>query len=304
MYKGVVKRVLSSAIFGTLLLGLALTGCAPQASGESPASTEAVAATEAIAATQAPAAAGPKVGGNLVYGLWANPDTLDTQKTNFGVMDAVMSRVGASLVAMDVNGKIIPYLAESWETSSDGLTWTFHLKQGVKFHNGDPVTAQDWVYTIQRMQDPATTSPTAGMVEPITNVEAVDDNTLVMTLDKPFYPILDTLALSSYLGVLSKAAIDAAGTDYGTGEGGVVGAGPYRFKEWVQDEKIIIQRNPDFTWGPVYYEGCNTGPYYIDTIEFRIIPDYATSLAALDSGDLDFYDQIVSKDVAPAGRNR
>lgn len=294
MNKG-VKRVFKAAVFGTLLLSIALAGCATSPASEGASATEAVAATESAVVTEA--VVGPKVGGTMVINLNANPDTLDPQKSNFGVMDAVMSRVGASLVAMDINGKIIPYLAESWEASADGLSWTFHLKQGVKFHNGDSVTAQDWVFTLERMLDPEFASPNASMVAPITSVEATDDYTLVIHTKEPFFPLLDTLAIPSYLGVWSKRAVEEGGDKYGASEVGTVGAGPYIFKEWVQDEKIIIQRNPEFTWGPVYYEGCSTGPYYIDTIEFRIIPDYSTTLAGLDSGDLNYAD-LVGKDVA------
>ena len=215
----------------------------------------------------------------------------------FSVTSMVTSYIGASLVSMDVNGKIIPYLAESWDISEDGLTWTFHLREDAKFHNGDPVTANDWVYTFERFKDPATVSPNISMVKPITSYKAIDDYTLELKLDTPYYPMLNTLAGSSYLGVLSKRAIEEAGDQYGTTQSGAVGAGPYVFKEWVQDEKIILQRNPDFNWGPVLFEGCNSGPAYIDTIEFRIIPDYATQLAGLESGDLN-YAGIQGKDVA------
>ncbi|MEM5775108.1 MAG: ABC transporter substrate-binding protein, partial [Anaerolineaceae bacterium] len=120
---------------------------------------------------------------------------------------------------------------------------------------------------------------------PITKAEAVDDFTLKLTLDAPFYPILESLT-SSYAGVWSQKAIEEAGDQYGWTV--AVGAGPYIFEDWVQDEKITLVRNPDFTWGPIMYEGCNPGPYNIERLEWRFVPDSATVLASLEAGELGY----------------
>lgn len=303
MFKDTRKK-LQGLVLGLLLLSIALPGCTAQGTETSPDATKAVtseaaspeetALVETVAATEA---AGPRVGGDFVISFGDQPDTLDAHKSGFSSMSSIVGKMGASLLALNADGKIVPYLAKSWEMSTDGLVWTFFLRHDVKFHNGDPVTAQDWVYTIQRMQNPETVSPNASMVEPITSIEAVDDYTLKITLDQPFYQLLNTLAIPSYLGVWSKRAIEEGGDRYGSSEVGVVGAGPYLFKEWVQDERIVLQRNPDYTWGPVLYEGCNTGPYFIDTIEYRIIPDYSTTLAALETAEIDFAG-VTNKDLA------
>lgn len=264
----------------------ALTGCAP---------TAATTATEA--ATEVPAVT-PKVGGTVVIGVTEEPDTLDEQQSQFSVTDMVVSMMGAALVSKDVDGNYVPYSAKSWETSEDGLTWTFHLREDMKFHNGDPVTAKDWLYTFTRMRDPEIISPvSAGMVTAVDTFAAPDDYTLVMTLKEPFYPLLANLTSAGYLGVISQRAVEELGDKYGTTEGGFVGAGPYVFKEWIQDEKIVLERNPDYVWGPKVCSTCNTSAYYLQTLEFRIIPDYATILAGLEAGEIS-YTNVVYKDLA------
>lgn len=285
MSKG-VKKIFQVAIFGSLMLSLAFTGCTPAAT------------QEVTTASPEAAAAISKVGGTLVLASTEEPDTLDVQKSSFAITDMVGQFIGVALVSKDTKGNYIPYMAESWETSEDGLTWTFHLRQDVKFHNGDLVTAKDWVYTFNRAKDPNFVSPvTAQMLAPVTSIEAKDDYTLLITLNEPYYYFLDNLTDSGYMGVISQRAVEEAGDKYGTTEGGAVGAGPYMFKEWVQDEKIVLTRNPDYNWGPVNFEGANTGAYSIENIEFRIMPDYATILAGLESGEIS-YASLTPKDVA------
>ena len=234
--------------------------------------------------TQAPVAEAPKVGGKMIYAAAQQPDTLDIQKSGFGITCNVSSWIGATLVTKNFEGKYIPYLADSWTISEDGLTWTIKLNQKVKFQNGDPLKAQDWVYTIERAKDPATKSPiTKGLVDPITKAVATDDYTLTLTLDKPFYPLLENLT-SCYMVPYSKKAVEAGGENYGRNP---VNAGPYVFKEWKADEYILLERNPDYEWGPKYFDGANTGPAYIQQIEYRVLPEYATQLAGLQSGDID-----------------
>ncbi len=243
--------------------------------------TEAPSAAPTEASTVVPVGA---MGGKFVYATAEQPDTLDIQKSGFGITWNVSTWIGGSLVTKDVNGNYIPYLAESWTISPDGLTWTLKLRQDVKFHNGDPLRAQDWVYTINRAKDPATKSPvTKGMVDPIKTATAEDDYTLVLTLEKPFYPMLENLT-SEYLEPYDQKAVEAEGDNYGRNP---VGVGPYKFKEWKADEYILLERNPDYQWGPKYFEGANPGPAYFDQMEYRVLPEYATQLAGFQSGDLD-----------------
>jgi peptide/nickel transport system substrate-binding protein len=233
---------------------------------------------------------GPAVGGTLVYALRDEPDTLDVHKS--GILFVPCQFFGASLVARDPEtGELVPYLAESWTQSEDGLTYEFKLREDVKFHDGTPLTAQDYAYTFMRAIDPATQSPTAGQtLLGLANAEAVDDYTLRLTFSMPNAVLMDSLSNTCYLQPLPQAAVETMGDDFGRNP---IGTGPFKFKEWVTGEKIVLERNPDFNWGPAFTHG---GPPYIETLEFRIIPEYSTEIAGLESGDLDFA-EVQTKDL-------
>jgi peptide/nickel transport system substrate-binding protein len=106
--------------------------------------------------------------------------------------------------------------------------------------------------------------------------------------------MLESLTAASYLQPLNQRVVEEAGDQYGWTVAESVG--PFMFEEWVQDEKIILKRNPDFIWGAQLFEGANTGPYYIETIEWRFLPDYATVLAGVEAGELG-YAAIEPKDL-------
>jgi peptide/nickel transport system substrate-binding protein len=231
------------------------------------------------------------LGGTLVYALNQEPDTLDSHKANLGVSYVLQGYLGSTLIAKDPEtGNYIPYLAERWEVSDDGLVWDFFLRQDVKFHDGTPMTAHDYVWTFQRIMDPETKSPSALGFLSVTNIEAVDDYTLRITMAYPNYPFLEALT-SFYMQPLSQAAVEAAGDDYGRQP---VGVGPYRFKEWVTGDRIILERNPDFAWGPPF---SSEGAPYVETLLFRIIPEATTRVAGLESGDIDVITNVEPRDM-------
>lgn len=229
----------------------------------------------------------PAPGGTLVLASTQDPPTLDA---HLATWDAHIQWLGATLVTRAPDGNYVPYLAESWTVSDDGLVYDFKLKKNVKFHNGEPLTAHDWIYTIERAKDPATNSNVAkGQWDSIKLAEAISDYELRFTLEEPFCPLLLTLS-GSFCQPLSKTAIEQYGETYGRNP---VGVGPYRFKEWVTGQRIVYERNPEYNWGPDF---AHPGPWYIETVEFRILPDESTILAGLEAGELD-YSGLEAKDV-------
>ncbi len=232
------------------------------------------------------------VGGTLVWALPSEPDTLDPHKTARSESATVMGQIGGALVARDAEtGEIVPYLAERWEVSEDGLTWTFYLKEGVTFHDGTPCTAHDYAWTIQRLLDPETMAGAAPMMlGPVASATALDDHTLQLEYAVPFAPGLANLTTISYLQVLPQAAVEELGDDFGRQP---IGIGPYMFKEWQTSEKIVLERNPDYAnWAPEF----DQGNHYIENIEFRILPEAAIVVAGLEAGEID-YAAIEAKDL-------
>jgi len=233
----------------------------------------------------------PQVGGKMVLTLYTDPPSLDQQVVNGTLGADVAMRYGATLLTYDLeSGALVGYLAESWSNSPDGLELTFKLKSGVKFHNGEPLTAQDFVYTFERSQDPNFANLAKDMFASVSKVEAVDDLTVKFVLSAPSYSFLDNLASTSTQPV-NKKAVEAAGDGYGKSP---VGVGPFIFKEWVTGEKIVLERNPDFNWGPAY---AHQGPAYIQELEFRILPEPATIIAGLEAGEIDF-SEVYASDIS------
>ena len=271
-----------------------LGGCSP---AEEPAAAEEEVVTEIeeaaeVAEVEEPVeeTAGLKT---FNWAFVAEPDTLDPHKTGTVVSVTVLNLIGSSLVSVDANGKYHPYLAESWVVSEDGLTYTFKLREDVLFHDGTPLTAGDIVYTYNRALYPETASPGAGpALGPIETIQALDDYTVEFILSTPYFPFLFALSGSGYMMPLSQAYVEANGDDYTARN--PMSVGPYRFAEWVTVDYVLLEKNPDFNWGPENWE--NTGPWYIDYLNFQIIPEQATILAGLEAGEID-YSPVGAKDL-------
>jgi len=182
---------------------------------------------------------GPAVGGTLYYVLGGDPDTLDPQLSTGGAMYQVSQFLGGSLIAKDPEtGEYIPYLAESWTVAEDGLSYDFKLKEDIKFHDGTPLTAHDFVWTFERAMAPGTMSAaTAAMLQGVVKAEAVDDYTLRLKTAWANYYLLENLTDPVFFQPLSQAYVEQTGELYGRQP---LGVGPFKFKEWVTDEKIVI----------------------------------------------------------------
>ncbi len=229
-------------------------------------------------------------GGRMVIAVNTEPATFDAHLTNGA---GSISLIGATLVARNPQtDEIVPYLASSWTTSEDGLVWDFTLREDVVFHNGDPLTAEDYAWTFNRWLNPETASPSVASVSAILSAEAVDTYTLRLTLAIPFAPLLDNLTVA-YAQPLNRRAVEEAGANYGVQP---VGVGPFRFKSWTPGESFILERNPDYAWAPDF---VHQGAVYLDEVEYRFIPEYATMIAGMEAGEIDtsFGEPINPRDV-------
>lgn len=234
------------------------------------------------------AAPQPAVGGTLVIASPYDFDTLDVHRTT--IASHPLSLLGASLITKDPDtGEYIPYLAESWTVSPDGMVYEFKLRDGVTFHDGTPLTTADYAWTFNRAIAPD--SVAAGALRGLASAEAVDEHTLRLNMVFPSSVLLNTLSFFNYGQPLSQAYVEKMGADYGQHP---MSVGPFKFKEWAVGEKLVLERNPDFNWGPAY---AHQGAPYIETIEYRILPEYATQLAGFEAGEVDYLTFVESKDM-------
>lgn len=226
----------------------------------------------------------PAVGGTFVFALRSDPTTLDFQNQAESFATTIGNYVGAALVAQDpVTRKFVPWLATSWTVSDDGLTWTFNLRTDVKFHNGTAFTAADMAWTLNRAIDKDNPTYMGALLDGMASAEAVDASTLKITMLYPNYSLLNGLS-STNLQPMSQAHVEQMGDQIGRNP---MSVGPYKFVSWTTSQEIILERNPDYTWGPSWSNGQ---PPMIQTLDFRIIPEYSTRLAGIQAGEIDFSD--------------
>ena len=223
----------------------------------------------------------PQSGGEIAVSIVAEPPGWDpTVSTSQEIARVMYGNVFEGLVRIDRNGEIVPALAESWETSDDGLTWTFTLKENVTFHDGSDFTADDVVAKFERAIAPNTTYAHPEYYEAIDSITADGESTAVFTLSEPSSSLLYNLARPDSI-------IYPAGT-VETQRNQPVGTGPFRFAEWVQGSNVRLEKYPN-------YHGT---PAYLDAVTFRIIEDTNAQLAALQAGDIDMVGVALSPENA------
>lgn len=228
-------------------------------------------------------AAGSKEARPLNFALAGNPDTLDPQKTSGTLTFQTMKSVYDTLAEPDEDGVIVPALAESWDVSTDSLTWTFHLKKGVKFHNGDLFTSADVKATFNRILAEETGSPHKSGMSVVSSIDTPDNMTVVFNLSGPHAPFLAFLA-SGWGAILPKSLIDI-GHDF---DSLPVGTGPYKLEEWVRDSKIVLTK---------YEEYWMDGLPKIDQVILHIIPESSIQVQSLMTGQIDIVFIIDSDDI-------
>ncbi len=230
----------------------------------------------------------------LRYGLTLSPTGIDPHLNASVELGIPLSSVYDTLVFRESEaGEYVPGLATEWAMSSDGLTYTFTLREDVRFHDGQPFDAEAVKANIEYILDPDHNSQkAASMLGPLREVEVVEPNVVAFHFDRPFAPLLDSLS-QVYLGMASPKALATWGPgDYQFHQ---VGSGPYRFVEYVQDDHLTLQRNPDYAWGPEIYRSKKAE---IETITFRFYEDPATRAPALESGAVDIIGELPPNEVA------
>lgn len=217
----------------------------------------------------------------MTRAVTSEPSSLDPHGPASAGLSTVLPYLFDTLVTRDVENNILPVLAESWETAEDGRSITMTLKSGVTFHDGTPLNAEAVKYTFDRFKEIGTRSPIYSGIAEIGGIEAVDDLTVVFHFDKPTATFWSTMTMP-YAAIISPTSVQQMED---SGGGYPVGSGPFMLGDWQTGQSITMHKYPDYTWGPPNVD--NTGEPYLDKLVFKTIPDAATQLAALESGDVD-----------------
>ena len=206
---------------------------------------------------------------DVVIGVVLEPPHLDpTAGAAAAIDEVVYANVFEGLTRIGRSGEVLPALAESWEITDDGKTYTFKLHTGVKFHDGSDFDAEDVKFSLDRARADDSTNAQKGLFAQIDTVEAVDPATVRITLKQPQGNFLYNMGWGDAVIVAPESADGNKEKPIGTG--------PFKFENWAKGSSVTIVRNPDY-WGE---------PAALDKAEFRIIPDAAAAIPALLSGDV------------------
>ena len=283
-----MKRYIVIAVL--LLLLLAACSQAEPVAEEAPAEEEAVAeeavaeeeemaeeeaAEEEMAEEEMAEETGPKYGGTLNAAFQNEWAGLDPHTVSSYSSYQILNNVLDGLTFYDDDLNLIPWLAESWEQSEDGLTWTFHLREGVLFSNGREMTAEDVKWSFERLIDPATGAGNAGRVgPPETQIEVIDDYTVAITHPEPFGIFPQSIGFDKSTGIVAMESLDEDGTISVP-----IGTGPFKIGEVQGTTRLVLERNENY-----WQEGLP----YLDEIVIEPIPDDTVRETALRGGEVDW----------------
>ncbi len=231
--------------------------------------------------------------GKLIYGLTLSPSSIDPHAGASSELGIPLTSVYDPLVWLAPDGQFVPGLAQRWEISADGKTYTFHLRKDVRFHDGTPLNADAVCFNLQRIVNPATKSAKAiGLLGPFEGCQSVDEYTAQVLLKTPYAPFLSAVS-QAYVAIASPTAVKRWGDEYQFHQ---VGTGPFMFQEYVPNDHLSLKRNPNYRWAPDFF--AHQGPAYLEQVEFRFFVDPATRAPALESGAVQVMGEIPPVDAA------
>ena len=208
----------------------------------------------------------------ITIAMQLEPPHLDPTSAAAQAIDSVVyTNIFEGLTRFMGDGSVVPGLAESWEISDDGLTYTFHLREGVTFHDGSAMTSEDVKFSLDRARADDSQNAQKALFTGIASVETPDDSTVVVTLSEPNGLFLFNLAWGDAV-IVAPESIETITTN-------PVGTGPYTFADWVQGDRIELTRNPDY-WGDQPAMASAT---------FKFISDPTAAFAAMMAEDVDVF---------------
>ena len=302
------KRALALVLTAAMVLGLTACGGSTTETTASDAATEDTTAEatddQTADAADATASAGEKI---LSVQVGPDPETIDPALNSAVDGGNMLLHSFECLLAVDQNGQLAPGQAETWETSEDGLTWTFHLRDGLKWSDGSDLTANDFVYSWKRVCDPMVAAPYAetvlSMVEgydkaiegdlDALQVAAPDANTLVVTLNAPC-SYFGSLAAFATLSPVQQATVEANGDAWATKAETYISNGPFYVSEWVPGSYIMMTKNP-------YY--WNADAIKLDGIKWNLIEDSNAAYSAYQTGEVLMIKDVPTEEIPSLKEN-
>lgn len=231
----------------------------------------------------------------ITIAMTTDPGTADVQKTTdaYGIPLNIFDRLVEAETVKPGESKILPGLAEKWDVSANGLVYTFYLRKGVKFHNGEILKADDVAFTFDRMLDPATKALNTdfldmiagaedrmnGKAKTVSGIKVVDDTTIQLTLARPYAAFIANLATPAG-SIYNRKATLAAGTQFGLEPDKTIGTGPFRFKDWIVNDSCTLVAFKD------YFKGKPS----MDEIVMQVVPDPNTQRIMFETAKLDVLD--------------
>ena len=252
-------------LFMALLAMAVLGGCGADGTGES--SEDTSSKEQNVQETEI--SEGPVYGGSVVVGIQQDIDSLDPHKATAAGTKEILFNVFEGLVKPDENGNLICAVASDYSISDDGLVYTFTLRDGVKFHNGNDVTCEDVKYSLERAAGLLDGTPLVATLQTIQAVDILDDKTVQVTVDTP-----NTELIYSFVTAIIPAG---SGED---AEADPVGTGPFSFVSYTPQEGIVLAKNENY-----WQEGLP----YLDEVDFKIVGSADTALLELQGGSIDIY---------------
>ena len=284
------KRVIALLLAVTMVIGLTACGGSDAGSNDAAGTTESTESTETAETTTSTEAASTEGAKILSVQVGPDPETIDPALNSAVDGGNMLLHAFECLLTVDESGNLAPGQAETWETSEDGLTWTFHLRDGLKWSDGSALTANDFVYSWKRVCDPMVAAPYAetvlSMVEGYEDavegnldalqVAAADDSTFVVTLNAPC-SYFGSLAAFATLSPVQQATVEANGDAWATKAETYISNGPFYISEWVPGSHILMSKNPNY-W--------NADAIKLDGIKWNLIEDANASYSAYQTGEV------------------
>lgn len=232
-------------------------------------------------------------GGEVVWaieGANLSEGHMDPQTSQLDVSAMVQRAVLDSLVFQEADGSFSPWLATDWEISDDATEYTFHLRDDVTFHDGEPFDAEAVKANFDRIVDPETASAQAASMlgaDFYAGTEVVDDHTVTVSFTQPYAPFLQA-ASTAQLGFYSPAVLESSADELKAGGPGItVGTGAFELTDYTPKQEIVYTRNDDYAWGP-HGEGAPK----VETLRVEILPEASVRVGVVESGEADLASQL------------